>query len=270
MSTGADVLPGPAPTRPNGTDRGVTLVTGAAGGIGAAVVAHLAGHGGRVVAVDRDVDGLARLAADVPGVVTRHLDLTATDDVPALVADVEAEVGPIEGLVNAAGILRAGALLDAEVQDVVDTLAVNVVGTFAVSRSVAAAMVTRGRGAIVTVASNAARVPRTGMGAYPASKSAAEMLTRCLGLETAPHGVRCNVVAPGSTDTRMLRGLWTTAAGETASIEGDLTTFRTGIPLGRIAAPEDVARVVAFLLSDDARHITLQSLTVDGGAALGA
>jgi 2,3-dihydro-2,3-dihydroxybenzoate dehydrogenase len=94
------------------------------------------------------------------------------------------------------------------------------------------------------------------------------MFTRCLGLELARDGVRCNVVAPGSTDTPMQRALWTEEDGARPVIEGVPGEYRTGIPLGRIADPEDVAEAVAFLLSDAARHITLQTLYVDGGATL--
>ncbi|MGH3239893.1 MAG: SDR family oxidoreductase, partial [Spirillospora sp.] len=108
-------------------------------------------------------------------------------------------------------------------------------------------------------------VPRGGMAAYAASKAAAAHLTRCLGLEMAPHGVRCNIVSPGSTDTPMLRAL---GAGDV--IAGDAAAFRTGIPLGRIAAPADIAEAVLFLLSERARHITMHELYVDGGAALRA
>jgi 2,3-dihydro-2,3-dihydroxybenzoate dehydrogenase len=131
-------------------------------------------------------------------------------------------------------------------------------------------MVARRSGSIVTVASNAARVPRAGMAAYCASKAAAAMFTRCLGLEVASAGVRCNVVSPGSTDTTMLRGMWTDETGPERTLHGDPAAFRVGIPLGRIGAPDDVAEAVLYLLSDSARQITMQELCVDGGAVLGA
>lgn len=94
------------------------------------------------------------------------------------------------------------------------------------------------------------------------------MFTKCLGLELARSGVRCNIVAPGSTDTAMQRALWTDPGAEARVIDGDPSTYRTGIPLGRIAEPADIADAVAFLASDRARHITLQELYVDGGATL--
>ena len=101
------------------------------------------------------------------------------------------------------------------------------------------------------------------------------MFMKCLGLEVAARGVRCNTVAPGSTLTDMQRDMWT-AAGATPDtgarrvIDGDLATYRTGIPLGRIADPDDVADAVVFLASDRARHITMHDLYVDGGATLRA
>ncbi|MQA98651.1 MAG: SDR family oxidoreductase, partial [Streptosporangiales bacterium] len=121
------------------------------------------------------------------------------------------------------------------------------------------------------VASNAGGVPRSGMAAYAASKAAAAQFTRCLGLEVGAYGIRCNIVAPGSTDTPMLRSLWPDPedpAGAAGTIDGDPSAYRVGIPLRRIATPEDVAAAVAFLVSPHSRHITLQELYVDGGAAL--
>lgn len=143
--------------------------------------------------------------------------------------------------------------------------AVNAGGVWSTARAVAPGMRRRRRGAIVTVSSNAGTTPRIGLAPYCASKAAATMLTLSVGLELAPHGIRCNVVSPGSTDTPMLHALLGGASPE-RSIHGDASAFRLGIPLGRIAEPQDVADVVLFLLSDRARHVTLQNIRVDGGA----
>ncbi|GAA3191495.1 2,3-dihydro-2,3-dihydroxybenzoate dehydrogenase [Dactylosporangium siamense] len=248
------------------------LVTGAARGIGAAVTRALAAQGARVVGVDLDLPGVDRLAGDLRrrghDVHGRALDVRDTAAVEDLVGAVEDTLGPIDVLVNVAGILRTGAVLDLVDGAWQELLDVNLGGVVRCSRAVAGPMAARGRGAIVTVASNAAGVPRMRMAAYAASKAAAAHFTRCLGLELAGRGVRCNVVSPGSTDTPMLRMLGDSPGAVEAAVRGRPELFKTGIPLGRVAAPDDVAAAVLFLASDHARHITMQDLYVDGGAAL--
>ncbi|MEV6850717.1 2,3-dihydro-2,3-dihydroxybenzoate dehydrogenase [Actinoplanes sp. NPDC051411] len=252
----------------------VALVTGAAGGIGAATVRALAERGARVAAVDREAAGngarAAKCVADGLDVTPFTGDVGRSADVEAVVRSVEEGIGPIDFLVNAAGVLHVGAADALSEQDWTATLTTNATGVFLVSRAVVSRMKTRGRGAVVTVASNAAAVPRQGMAAYAASKAAATMFTKCLGLEAARYGIRCNVVAPGSTDTPMLRGMWADDTGARSTIEGRPEEFRVGIPLGRLAGPADIADAVLFLLSERAGHITMHELTVDGGAALGA
>ncbi|WAZ19301.1 2,3-dihydro-2,3-dihydroxybenzoate dehydrogenase [Streptomyces cinnabarinus] len=252
----------------------LALVTGAGRGIGAAVVTALVAEGARVVATDVAADGVQALA-DEHGtrVAARTLDVTDATAVEDLVDEVERTLGPLDIAVNVAGILRASHVVDLSDEDWAATFAVNAGGVFHVSRAVARRMAERGHGSIVTVASNAAGIPRTGMAAYAASKAAAVMFTKCLGLEVAASGVRCNTVSPGSTLTDMQRALWTSADQDAAArkvIEGDLAGYRTGIPLGRIADPADIADAVVFLASDRARHITLHDLYVDGGATLRA
>src|SRR5690606_12312090 len=145
---------------------------------------------------------------------------------------------------------------------------VNTHGVFNVSRALAARMQQRKRGALVTVGSNAAGVPRQNMAAYAASKAASHMFTRCLGLELGRDGVRCNLVAPGSTLTPMQTGMWADESGADAVIGGSLETFKVGIPLGRLAVPDNIADAVMFLLSEPASHIPMAPLYVDGGATL--
>jgi 2,3-dihydro-2,3-dihydroxybenzoate dehydrogenase len=241
----------------------VTLVTGAASGIGAAVVELLLAEGRRVCGWD--VQRPARETA----AKFQLVDVTNEAAVRHALADTERSLGPVGELVNAAGVLSRAELCSPHttLEELRRVFAVNVEGVWLVSRAVASRMTERGRGAIVTVASNAASVPRLGLGAYCASKAAAAMLTRCLGLELAKHGVRCNVVSPGSTDTPMLSAMLD-GGGHAALIGGSPKAFRLGIPLGRVAEARDVAEAVLFLLSDRARHITLQDLRVDGGATL--
>jgi 2,3-dihydro-2,3-dihydroxybenzoate dehydrogenase len=257
----------------------VALVTGAAGGIGSAVVDVLVAQGYVVVAADLGFPATEELRPvdATTAVVPVCLDVRDEADVVRLVQRVEDEVGPLEVLVNAAGILRPGPVAETTLADWQHMVAVNATGVFLVSREVARHLAARRRGAIVTVASNAAGVPRAGMAAYAASKAAASSLTRSLGLELAPAGVRCNVVAPGSTRTPMLAalagssgpdGALLDALAEERVVAGRPEDFRLGIPLGRLAEVHDVAAAVAFLVSDAARHVTLHELVVDGGATL--
>jgi 2,3-dihydro-2,3-dihydroxybenzoate dehydrogenase len=252
----------------------VAIVTGAAGGVGAAVAQALGRKSVRVAAVDNRE---SELSACVEQLVAEGLDVTAVPadvssarDVEAAVERVEQSIGPISYLVNAAGVLRPGPASDLSLADWDTCFAVNARGVVLVSTEVVQRMLRRGAGAIVTVSSNAASTPRVGLAAYAASKAAATMFTKCLGLEVAGRGIRCNVVSPGSTDTPMLRVAWEGEDRSRATLDGDLRTFRLGIPTGRLAAPADVAHAVCFLLLDESRHIVLQDLRVDGGATLGA
>lgn len=256
-----------------GSTSRVALVTGAAQGIGAAVARALAGSAS-IAALDVNEAGLDSLVTELRasgGEATAwRADVGDSAAVEAVVERIEREQGPIGILVNVAGILRMAPALSLSDADWAATFAVNTHGVFHVSRAVARRMVPRRTGVIVTVASNASHVPRMQMAAYAASKAASNMFTRCLGLELAQHGIRCNVVSPGSTDTAMQRALWPDERGADAVIAGSPETFRTGIPLRRIADPADIADAVRFLVSDGARHITMHDLCVDGGATLGA
>ncbi|MEV0675458.1 2,3-dihydro-2,3-dihydroxybenzoate dehydrogenase [Actinosynnema sp. NPDC050436] len=250
-----------------GVEGRVALVTGAARGIGAAVVDALVDAGATVAAVDVDPAVRDRAGDRVRPFVA---DVSDSAAVAALVDEVERELGPVGIGVPVAGVLRLGSVLDTSDDDWAATFAVNSTGVFVVLRALARRMVEHGSGVLVTVGSNAAGVPRAGMAAYAASKASATMLTRCLGLELAGYGIRCNIVSPGSTDTDMQRLLWTDENGAEQVIAGSPDRFRVGIPLGRIADPSDIADAVLFLVSDRARHITMQNLYVDGGATLRA
>lgn len=245
----------------NGT---LALVTGAAGGIGAALVRQLLDSGCVVVASDLVAPALPAH----PRLHARVLDVSDAAAVDALVAEVETTLGPIGFGISVAGVLQLGEVAGIDDAQWRQVFAVNADGVFHLGRALARVMAPRGRGAMVTVSSNAAGVPRHGMAAYAASKAAATMFTRCLGLELAPHGIRCNIVAPGSTLTPMQTGMWADDDGARQVIEGNPATYKAGIPLRKLASPDDIAQAVMFLLSDQAGHIAMSDLYVDGGATL--
>lgn len=250
------------------------LVTGAAQGIGEAVAKALAAAGGRLALVDIDEDGVAAqaLALEAEGIDAQGWAGNIADEaaVERIVAEAEDRMGPISGLVNVAGIQRLAPLIEHSLEDFQATLDVNLRGTFLVTRAVGKRMAAREKGAIVTISSNAARVPRVRQGSYCASKAGVSQLMRVFALELAPLGIRCNTVAPGSTETEMIRRLMDNMGFGEELLRGSLDSFRTGIPLGKNAQVEDVANTVLFLLSDQSGHVTMHEMVVDGGGTLGA
>lgn len=239
----------------------VALVTGAAQGIGKAVADMLKTAKAKVAELD------IKFTKDQPG--KYPVDVADLDSVNRAINRIESEVGPIEYLVNAAGILYTNTLLKCTNDEWNRTFAVNTLGAFNICRAVSGKMVERKKGAIVVVGSNASKSPRIGMGSYAASKAATEQMVKCLGLELAASNIRCNIVAPGSTDTEMQRQYWKDGVGAEEVIKGSLEKHRLGIPLKRIATPENIANVVQFMLSSASAHITLETIVVDGGATLG-
>lgn len=250
------------------------LVTGAAQGIGEAVARALASAGGKLALVDANGDGAATLAREFEarGITARSWagDIANEESVERIVGEAEERMGAISGLVNVAGIQRLAPLIEHSLEDFQATLDVNLRGTFLVTRAVGKRMAAREGGAIVTISSNAARVPRVRQGSYCASKAGVSQLMRVFALELAPLGIRCNTVAPGSTETEMIRRLMDDMGFGEELLRGSLDNFRPGIPLGKNAQVEDVANAVLFLLSDQAGHVTMHEMVVDGGGTLGA
>ncbi|TYR81426.1 2,3-dihydro-2,3-dihydroxybenzoate dehydrogenase [Priestia megaterium] len=251
----------------------VALVTGGAQGIGEATVRALCESGAVVAAVDHNSEKLCSLIKELKGQGYKAeafpADVSDSKAVDRVVETIERDMGPIEVLVNVAGVLRMGLAQSLTDEEWEQTFAVNSTGVFHVSRSVSKHMITRKKGSIVTVGSNAARVPRVSMAAYAASKASAVMFTKCLGLELAQYNIRCNVVSPGSTDTEMQWALWKDENGAQGAIAGAPESFKVGIPLKKIATPSNIVDAILFFISDQANHITMSDLCVDGGATLG-
>lgn len=249
------------------------LVTGAASGIGAAIAQQMAKQmaatGARLILLDQHSSVLAEAASlrtqwqgECHGVV---FDLSAHGDIAGLVAQLQHEHGPITCLLHAAGVFEQADHSAISPAHWHHLFAVNTFGFMQLVLALAPTMQARRSGTLIYIGSNAATTPRHGMSIYAASKAASQQFLRCIGLELAPCGIRCNCVAPGSTATPMQQqflGTFTPAD----IIAGNAEQFRLGIPLQRIAQPEDVAAVACFLATDAARHITLQTITVDGGA----
>lgn len=246
----------------------MVVVVGAASGIGEACARALGSEGAVVAVCDRDVDGARRVAAAIPSGHAFELDLARLDRIEPTIAEIEARLGPIDHLASTAGIFRAISMLDAPPELWEELFRVNVFGVVATLRAVGTRMRDRGRGSIVVVASQSAKTVRLRQATYGASKAALTYATKALGLELAPSGVRVNVVQPGTTDTPLAQALWQAGKGSAEShVRGALENFRAPIPLGKVGQPGDVAGAVLFLLSDDAGHVTMSELLVDGGSS---
>ncbi|OSD52850.1 2,3-dihydro-2,3-dihydroxybenzoate dehydrogenase [Salmonella enterica subsp. enterica serovar Gaminara] len=239
-------------------------VTGAGKGIGYATALAFVDAGARVIGFDRE------FTQENYPFATEVMDVADAAQVAQVCQRVLQKTPRLDVLVNAAGILRMGATDALSVDDWQQTFAVNVGGAFNLFSQTMAQFRRQQGGAIVTVASDAAHTPRIGMSAYCASKAALKSLALTVGLELAGCGVRCNVVSPGSTDTDMQRTLWVSEDAEQQRIRGFGEQFKLGIPLGKIARPQEIANTILFLASDLASHITLQDIVVDGGSTLGA
>lgn len=239
-------------------------VTGAGKGIGYATALAFVDAGARLIGFDRE------FTQENYPFATEVMDVADAAQVAQVCQRVLQKTPRLDVLVNAAGILRMGATDALSVDDWQQTFAVNVGGAFNLFSQTMAQFRRQQGGAIVTVASDAAHTPRIGMSAYGASKAALKSLALTVGLELAGCGVRCNVVSPGSTDTDMQRTLWVSEDAEQQRIRGFGEQFKLGIPLGKIARPQEIANTILFLASDLASHITLQDIVVDGGSTLGA
>lgn len=239
-------------------------VTGAGAGIGLDTARAFVKAGAQVIGFDR------HFGDDDYPFRTELLDIADAAAVDRTCARLLAEHDGLDVLVNGAGILRMGLTDETSSEDWLACLAVNAGGAFNLFRHALPVFRRQRRGAIVSIASNAAHVPRVGMAAYCASKAALRSLCQTVGLEMAPYGVRSNIVSPGSTNTPMQRGMWQDESGEQKTINGFPEQFKLGIPLGKIAQPREVTEAILFLASDLASHITMQDIVIDGGATLAA
>ncbi len=241
----------------------VALVTGAAQGIGKAIARLLAAEGAHVAVADFDGALAGATAAQITEETGREalaltLDVSSEASVEEAVKSCQARFGAVSILVNNAGLYLGRPLLEMTRAELERVFAVNVTGTFLMTRTVGRVMVERRRGKIVNISSCSARKADPGQAAYNASKSAIVGLTRVTALELGPSGVTCNAVLPGATDTEMTRRSFLTSP----EVEREWIE-RTA--LKRLGRPEDMARVVLFLASPLADHVTGESIVVSAG-----
>jgi NAD(P)-dependent dehydrogenase (short-subunit alcohol dehydrogenase family) len=239
----------------------VAVVTGGASGIGEAIVRRLLAEGASVVAGDVNAERLAALGEELGDrFAATRADVRLEAEVEALVATAGDRFGGLDAAFNAACTGGGGLIANLEEEDWRWTLDVCLTGVLLAMKHEARALVARGGGAIVNIASIHSQVPLASGSAYCAAKAGVAMLSKCGALELAEQNVRVNTVSPGLTDTPMTAGI--------LSIPGVREAYLERIPVRRAATPEEIAAACLYLASDDAAYVTGAELFVDGGWTL--
>jgi NAD(P)-dependent dehydrogenase (short-subunit alcohol dehydrogenase family) len=241
----------------------VCVVTGGGGGVGRAVASSFARAGAHVAAIDRDERGLEVTRAELRELGCEHVitrcDTASAESVAAASETIERSLGPCSVLVNAAAVLRPGALESLSLAEWNAILSVNLTGYFLCAQIFGRQMRKLGRGSLIHVASIAGSHAQGQSGAYSVSKSGVIMLSRQLASEWGPHGIRSNVVSPGMIITPMSQSFYDTPG---------VTERRTAVvPTRRIGMPQDIADAILFLASDRSSYVNGDEITVDGGYA---
>lgn len=232
----------------------IALVTGGASGIGAAICQAAGRAGYRVAVMDANAQAAQAMADALGNALALPCDVTDELAVDAALGTLGATP---DLLVNNAGIVKFGHLVDISVQDFRRVLEVDLVGVYILSRAVGRLMRERGQGNIVNISSINAITPSLGTNAYTAAKGGLVAMTRLLALELGPHGVRVNSVSPGFVDGGMSTAVFANARTREVRTRA--------VPLRRLGSPEDIAQAVLFLASDAAAYVHGQDLGVDGG-----
>jgi len=244
----------------------VMVVTGGSSGIGRATARALGAEGARVVVAGRRGDRLEAVVREIAGSGGAGLAVTGDVRDPATgVAWVAAAVtrfGGLDGLVNAAGVIGKGGITQTEPEEWDRVMDSNLRSLYLMTRAAAPELVKR-KGSIVNLSSVASTRPYPGLLAYCVSKAAVDMVTRCVALDLAPHGVRVNAVNPGVVVTELH-----TVTHAQPDYAGFLERSKSTHPLGRVGQPEEIASLILFLLSDEAGWITGATHSIDGGRAL--
>jgi len=239
----------------------IVLITGGATGIGAAMVKQFALQGSKVAFLDVDAQSAAGLLQGIDSAVHTpdfvHCDLTDTAAIPAAVATIEAELGPVQVLVNSAANDDRHAFADVTPEYWDERIAVNLKHQFFVTQAIVPGMKRAGGGAIINMSSIAWMIPSTGLPVYVTAKAGIVGLTKTLAKELGNSNIRVNCISPGAIMTERQRRLWMTPEYVEEIMQRQ--------SLKRELLPEDVARLVLFLASDDSSAITGQNIVIDGG-----
>jgi 3-oxoacyl-[acyl-carrier protein] reductase len=252
----------------------VTIVTGAAKGLGEGIARRLAADGAVVACAD--VLPTEELVAELPPPANGEphmgapLDVSDTAAVDAFVAAVAERYGRLDGLVNNAAVIQPRLAVTDTPDEVIErVLAVNLIGTFACARAAARIMRERGGGRIVNFSSQVAKQPWPELGVYAAAKAGVVALTQTMALELASDRVFVNCICPGSMHTDQMRGGFAEVAERRGiSLEEAVEEKRRTMPLGRLGEPEDAAALVAWLLSEEASFSTGATFNLTGGESV--
>jgi gluconate 5-dehydrogenase len=229
------------------------LVTGSTRGLGLALARALADAGARVAVNGRSADAAASVAASIEGATAAPFDVT--DE--AAVAEGVSALGPVDVLVNNAGITQRKPLVDVSLEEWRRVLDANLTSAYLVARAVAPGMIERGAGKIVNVCSVMSELARETIAPYTAAKGGLKMLTRAMCSEWARHGMQVNAIAPGYFDTDLTEPLRADAAFD--------AWLRGRVPAGRWGVPDDLAGAIVFFASSASDYVNGQILYVDGG-----
>jgi 2,3-dihydro-2,3-dihydroxybenzoate dehydrogenase len=257
----------------SGHAKGTALITGAAGGIGKVLCYNLAKKGYTIAAADSDFkkaeEVADQIAKDGFKASSFHVDVKDYTSVVNARDAVIDTLGPINVLINSAGVFRSGSILESSSEDWDFHFDINGKGTFFCCKAVGIHMVEQNRGNIVNIASISAKKARPKSGLYGASKAAVAHFTRVLALELAQYMIRANCVCPVATETEMINEFAAVDPNfRKWIIKGNLEDFRGPIPLGRLAQPQDISNLICFLVSEEASFLTGQTYFVDGGMVI--
>jgi NAD(P)-dependent dehydrogenase (short-subunit alcohol dehydrogenase family) len=246
-------------------DRRVAIITGAAAGIGESAARHFAREGARLVLVDCDEPGLGKLTEELEAdsVVVLEIvgDVSSAAVCTSIIDRTMSRFGRLDVLFNNAGIVLNGTLIDCTEEDWQKTLDVNLKSMYLLCRGAIPVMQRQGGGSIINMASVASPTGVANRGAYSVSKAGVIGLTKSLAIDFIKDGIRVNCICPGTVDTPSLRR----RIAASPDPEGSRRSFLARQPMGRLGKPEEIAAMALFLASDDARYMTGQTVTIDGG-----